>query len=71
METTFDLTPSGVRSLLERMATDAGNIHKLATKLDVNYPYLCEVIRGVKRPGPSILRALGLEEITFYRRVSP
>lgn len=41
----------------------------LAREIGVSAPFLHQVRAGVRRPGPKILRYLGLEAYEAYRRV--
>lgn len=46
----------------------------LARKMHISDVYLSEVVRGIKSPGPKILRYLGLERIegpVTYRQKPP
>jgi transcriptional regulator with XRE-family HTH domain len=40
----------------------------LAAELDIGQSYLCDVLRGRRHPGPSLLRALGLRRTVRYER---
>ena len=40
----------------------------LAHELGISESYLCDVLKGRKEPGESILEPLGLERVIRYRR---
>ena len=57
------------RQILVDRAQVAGQV-ALAKELGVSLTYINDVIRGIRAPGPKILRALGIEREVRYKRVS-
>lgn len=55
------MTADDVRKLLRAACDDAGNQATFAKKAGVSRAYVTDVLKGNRNPGPSILRALGLE----------
>lgn len=62
------MTHDQVVEELKRRAKRAGSILALAHELNVSSTYLWHVINGRQKPGPLILRALGLEAATSYEK---
>jgi len=52
----------------ERLKTQ--NQRELADELGVSEGHLCHVIKGRRRPGERMLKALGLERVTVYLEVN-
>jgi len=69
MTTTY--TTEEVNELLRVAVERAGSVADLARHLHVTSQYVCNVLGGRSRPGPRILRHLGIErtEERIYRRV--
>lgn len=63
------MTRERVIVLLNRSIREAGGRAKWAAKHELSYEHVRAVIEGVRDPGPKLLRALGLERVTTYRRV--
>lgn len=62
------MTHAQVVEELKRRAKRAGSVLALAAELEVSYTYLWFAINGRQKPGPKILRALGLEVSTSYEK---
>ena len=45
-----------------------GSLRSAAAKWGVSPAYLSQVVRGNTRPGEAILRAIGYERVTMYRK---
>lgn len=58
----------GVLALLRWKCQEAGSQKAFADKHGLSKQYLSDVVRGDRPPGPAILRALGLDVVTRYRR---
>lgn len=56
----------GVRDLLRARCDDYGSQYQFATKYKLSPQYVCDVIKGRRKPGPSMLKALGLRSRTYY-----
>ena len=54
---------------LSEWAERLGSQRALAKELGVSEPYLSDVIRGRREPGPKLLKARGLERVVDYRAV--
>lgn len=57
----------GVRKIVEGVAVPSHR--KWAAKHGLSQQYVSMVINGEREPGPSILDAVGLERVVFYRSV--
>jgi len=44
---------------------------ELAGQLGLHHVHLSQVIRGAKRPGPKVLKALGMRAVTVYEHIVP
>lgn len=64
------MTLDQVLALLRRECAKAGNQAAWAKAHDVSPAYVSDVLMRRREPGDAILRPLGLERITSYRRVS-
>lgn len=42
----------------------------VAEELQLSVQYLCDVLKRRRKPGPKVLKALGLERLVVYRRVN-
>lgn len=60
------LSVKDVRRLLKSRADQAGGARALARAWMLSNVYISAVINGDKPPGESILRKLGLREVTYY-----
>ncbi len=58
-----------VYARLNAVCKDRGGKQRLADRAGVSRQFVDAVEKGVKRPSPSLLRALGLEEVTFYKEI--
>lgn len=65
------MTSDDVRALLRDKVAAAGSAMKWAEDAGTAATYVSDVLRGKVEPGPRILKALGLERVTTYRRVKP
>ncbi len=52
------------RMLTKRIAVSTQRA--VAEQLDVPASVLCETLKGKREPGPSLVKALGLERIVYY-----
>lgn len=59
-----------VIDLLRRQCTRAGSQASFAAQNKLSPPYLNDVLSGRREPGPAILKALGMEKIVSYRKIS-
>jgi hypothetical protein len=59
-----------MRALLGKACDKAGSQSAFARKVGMSVAHANAVLHG-KPPGPVILEALGLEQITEYRRIPP
>lgn len=55
---------------LQQMIAQAGSQRELAIRLGVSAAYLGDVLHGKREPGSKLLKALGLERVVVYRKVS-
>ena len=55
------VTADDVRSLLARAVGKAGGIRPWARENDVSAPYVSDVLKGQRLPGPMICDALGVK----------
>ena len=60
--------PDPVQMLVDRIGT-AGQV-ALAKELGVSISYLNDVLHRRRKPGPKVLKALGLERHTSYKKVT-
>jgi transcriptional regulator with XRE-family HTH domain len=51
-----------------RSRASASSYRKLAKELDVSAGHLNHIVHGRRQPGDDLLRKLGLESVTIYRR---
>jgi len=58
--------------VIEMLRKRQGNrpASKLAEELGISAPYLCEIFKGTREPGPSVLDKLGFERVVLYRPVA-
>ena len=62
---TLDEIVKKVQDAVEKAGTQTA----LARQLDIGNPYLSEICRGTRRPGPKVLRLFDMEAVTVYRKV--
>lgn len=63
------MTEEDVRTLLRQEIDKAGGQRAFAKKKNLSAPYVNDVLHQHRRPGPSILRALGLQvEINYMKK---
>lgn len=60
---------AGVYARLNAACASRGGKQRLADRAGVSRQFVDAVEKGAKRPSPSLLRALGLEEVTFYKEI--
>lgn len=60
------MTRAEVLERIESEVRKAGSAKNLAAAWSISAPYLSDVRKGVRAPGPSILVRLGLEAETQY-----
>ena len=63
------MTEKDVRRLLIEVCVDAGSTRAWALANDLSPQYVGDVLKGKRSLGPSILKALGIEAVTTYKRV--
>lgn len=63
------ITSEDFLNLLRARITSADNQSELAAELGISRQYVWEMAAGKRPPGPRLLRALGYEKVTMYRRV--
>jgi len=62
------MTEADVLRLLRKSCDDIGTVRAWALANDVSPQYVGDVLAGKRSIGPAILRALGIEAVTTYRR---
>ena len=62
------MTDAQVKRLLNAAVRKAGSQQLAAAQLGISDAYLSDVRRGLRRPGPKILAALGLSRRDFYTK---
>ncbi|MCK7461164.1 MAG: helix-turn-helix domain-containing protein [Sphingobacterium sp.] len=67
MSTLYD--SSGVRALLLKLADQHGSQKALARHLGISPTYLCDVIKGKREAGTTVLEALGLVRVVRYAKI--
>ena len=65
------MTADDVRKILQRSCDRVGSQTAWAVSAGVSLAYVCDVLAGRREPGESILKPLGLERVTIYRKVKP
>jgi transcriptional regulator with XRE-family HTH domain len=60
------LDQTTVLSTLKRKQGD-GTQEQLAARIGISPAYLCDVLKGNRKPKGKVLEFLGLEELTMYR----
>jgi hypothetical protein len=68
------MTAADVRDLLRRAVSKAGGLRAWARNNGVSAPYVSDVLKDQRAPGPAICDALGIKrEISewTYRKVKP
>lgn len=63
------LTSAGVRKVIRRACKAEGSQKAWAAKHGISQAYLSDVLLGRREPSPAILRPLGLERATVYRKI--
>lgn len=58
-----------VLTLLRKECATAGSQTAYAAKIGVSPAHITDLLQGYRKPGPSILNALGLEKVVEYRKV--
>ncbi len=65
-----DLVPlAGVYAKLRSAIDAAGSQREFAKLHDMSEAYVSDVMNASRNPGPAMLRALGFEKVTGYRRM--
>lgn len=59
-----------VRRILLRLSYHYGSQKNLAAALGVSAQYVTDILHGKRKPGPAILRVLGIEAQTIYVEVA-
>lgn len=54
------MTEQNIRRMVKQNADEAGSIRKLGLAWGLSAAYLSDVIAGKRRPGPSVLRRVGV-----------
>ncbi len=65
------MTESDVIDLVRAEVVQAGSMRKLARQWGMSPPYLSDVLKRYRPPGPSILSNLGLQRHVDYRKIPP
>jgi hypothetical protein len=65
-----DLTLEDVIEHLKKYVELAGSQKAFCDRHDMAYAFVSRVINGKDKPSPDLLRAIGLERVTIYRRVA-
>lgn len=63
------MTEDDVRDLLRKSCDKLGSVRAWAIENDCSAQYVGDVLNGGRSPGPAILKGLGLEAVTTYRRI--
>lgn len=63
------MTLEQVLALLRRECEKAGGQAAWAKAAGLSASYVSDALQGRREPGESILRVLGLEKVTTYRRI--
>ena len=61
-----------IEQLLTHLAAacaTAGGQSAWAKEHGIGAPYVSEVLRGTRRPGPAFQKALGVERVELYREI--
>lgn len=53
---------------LQRLVDQAGSQDALATRLGISLPYLNDILRRRRAPGPKVLEPLGFQRVVTYER---
>lgn len=53
---------------LQKLVDQAGSQNALATRLGISLPYLNDILRRRREPGPKVLEPLGFQRIVTYER---
>ena len=61
------LTENDIREELLRRANRESSHDAFARKIGISPQYLNNVVHGEARPGPAILRYLGLKKVVLFR----
>lgn len=64
------MTTEQIRAKLGEIVALSGSQRVAAGKLGLSPAYLGELLRGTRKPGPRVLKALGLAKDTVYREES-
>jgi DNA-binding transcriptional regulator YdaS (Cro superfamily) len=65
------MTATDVRTALKAAVEDAGGQTAWAKLHGVSQPWVANFMSGEREPSPKLLRFLGLERVTSYRKVKP
>ena len=65
------MTEDDVIARLSSQIKTCGGITAWATANNIARSYVSEVLAKKKRPGPLILKAMGIDGVVVYRRVKP
>lgn len=65
-----ELNDEGARALLRSHIEVAGSMQAFCDKHDLSYTYISKVVNGREAPSSDLLKAIGLERVTIYRRVA-
>ena len=63
------MTEADVLKLLRKSCDEAGTVRAWALANSVSPQYVGDVLVGKRSIGPAILKALGIEAVTTYRRI--
>ncbi len=63
-----ELTLQEIVALVAQVVADEGSQAAAARRIGVSPSFLGEVLRGTREPGPTILKFLGIERQTIYRK---
>ncbi len=54
---------------LEKACLKAGSQYQFATQHKLSPQYVSDVLRGHRKPGPAMLKALGFRRVVSYEKV--
>ncbi len=65
------MTKDRVVAALRAACAEAGSQQAWASKSGLSIGYVCNTLKGRRKPGAKLLAALGIERVVTYRRIGP
>jgi hypothetical protein len=56
-----------IRSALRRLIAQEGGQNRAADRLGISHGYMADLLKNRRRPGPRVLRGLGLRRVVVER----